>query len=278
MVSGQAWPVLTGVLMGAAATLIPPSGADRWRVVRSAHPRTAPTAGPTTHRASVDRSGGRRRRTAVPGQAELALVADQLAALARSGLPPNRVWPILADRAATGPTRAMADAVVSGHRRGESTAQAIRGSASGSGSRGSAGSERSDASRGPARAAGHTGWWRRHRPPDPAAARLAVAIDVSERSGAALAETLQRFADGVRADLRAEQERESALAGPRTTAMILSALPLAGLGLGGLIGSHPWQTLLLTAPGRVCLLAGSAAWLSGRAWSSALIRRATPRS
>jgi tight adherence protein B len=104
---------------------------------------------------------------------------------------------------------------------------------------------------------------------------LAVAVDVSERTGAALAETLQRFADGLRADLQAEQERESALAGPRATAMILAGLPLAGLGLGGLIGSHPWQTLLLTAPGRLCLLAGAGAWVTGRAWSAALIRRAS---
>jgi len=278
VVSGQVWPLLTGVLMGAAATLIPPSGAERWRVVCSAPPGVRRTAVLTAHRAPTDPAGGRRRRTTGPGQAELALLADQLAALARSGLPPSRVWPILADRAATGPSRAMAAAVVSGHRRGESTAQAIRSSTGGSLPRGSAGSERSDPPSDPARRAGHTGWWRRHRPPDPAAARLAVAIDVSERSGAALAETLQRFADGVRADLQAEQERESALAGSRATAMILSVLPLAGLGLGGLIGSHPWQTLLLTSPGRVCLLAGSAAWLSGRAWSSALIRRATPRS
>lgn len=288
--SGQTWSLLSGALAGGAAGLIPASRSDRLRAAGRIVGGVAGGTGRRPVRAALPARamparwdhpwwGRGRSGAAAPTPGELALLADQLAALVRAGLPPNRVWPILSERAAAGSTRAMAAAVAEGQLRGQGTAEAVRRVAGVSevagqpGPRRSAGSDRSGEFM-----TGASGWWRRRRSPEPAAARLAVAIDVSERTGAALAETLQRFADGLRADLHAEQERESAMAGPRTTATILSALPLAGLGLGGLIGSHPWHTLLLTGPGRVCLLAGGVAWLTGRAWSAALIRRATPQS
>jgi tight adherence protein B len=283
VVSSQTWSALAAILAGAPLALIPAPGIDRLPAACAALPAADPTPwrqpllrGRRSPRSGWDQS---HRGPVSPSPAELAVLADQLAALARAGLPTNRVWPILAERAATSSTRALAGAVAAGHVRGEGTARAIRRAI---GSAEPADSTAVEASPGSGRSAGaaggNAGRWRRGRRPDPAAARLAVAIDVSERTGAALAETLQRFADGLRADLEAEQERESAMAGPRTTAMILSVLPLAGLALGGLIGSHPWRTLFLTGPGRLCLLAGAAAWLGGRAWSAALIRRAAPRT
>jgi tight adherence protein B len=243
VVSHPGWPLLAGLLVAAAVALSPTTGADRLRAIR----RTA-RAGP--------RWGRRAQPAGVPGPAELALLAEQLAALARAGLPPNRVWPVLAGRAATTSTRALAAAVTAGHRRGESTGEAIR--------RQQRAAADSRVRRG------------RGRRPDPAVARLAVAIDVSERTGAGLADTLQRFAEGLRADLHAEQERAAALAGPRSTALILSWLPVAGLALGGLVGANPWRTLVATGPGRAALLAGAVTWLAGRGWSAALVRRAGP--
>ena len=262
MLSPSAWPVMAGLSVAAAALLTPGRAADRLRGLRAARP-----AGRSDRPGRWGRLGGPSRRDQVRGRwrrgrpdlalgtADLALLAEQLAALARAGLPPRRIWPVLAERAVSSSTRALAAAVTSGHRGGESTGEAIR-------------RWQLDRASPALRLT--------HRRPDPAVIRLAVAIDVSERTGAGLAETLQRFAEGLRADLHAEQERATALAGPRGTAQILSWLPLAGLMLGGLVGAHPWRTLLATGAGRACLLAGAVTWAAGRGWSAALVRTAGP--
>ena len=84
---------------------------------------------------------------------------------------------------------------------------------------------------------------------------------------------LDRFADLVRAEVAREQDRTVALAAPRATASLLSGLPLAAPVLGWLLGAHPWHTLLLTGPGRVCLLSGAGFWLAGRWWTARLVDR-----
>jgi tight adherence protein B len=194
--------------------------------------------------AALGRRGRRAESEGAAAPGQTAMLADQLAALVRAGLPPIRVWQSIAERSADPATRALAAEVVAGQRVGEATGTALHGAL--------ARAERQDA----------------------ALAQLAVAVDVTERTGAGLAETLTQFAATLRAEEQAAAERAEALAGPRATAWVLSLLPLAGLGLGAAVGARPWHALLLTEPGRVCLVAGAGLWTAGRWWSARLVRRA----
>ncbi|MDO4243827.1 MAG: hypothetical protein Q4C85_08750 [Actinomyces sp.] len=71
-----------------------------------------------------------------------------------------------------------------------------------------------------------------------AACRLTAAL------GAPLAGVLEEVAGGVAESGRAESSRRVALAGPCATARLLAALPLAGLGLGALVGARPHEVPL----------------------------------
>jgi tight adherence protein B len=191
----------------------------------------------------------------------VASLAERVAGLARAGLPASRVWQAIMDRSAQPPVRAVAEAVLAGQYRGEPVAAAMRNHV--------------------ARVAGEGDRWltRFGRPAEPVALlQLIVAVDVSERTGAALAVTLTRLAEALRQEEAAAQERESALAGPRATAAVLSLLPLAGLGLGGLLGGHPVYVLFCTLPGRGCLVIGAVLWCAGRTWTAVLVRRASAGS
>jgi len=211
-------------------------------------PHRLPAGGPRHRLLAAVGSGPARPDPPSPaGRAmplDVALLAEQLAALARAGLPPNRVWTVLAERSRAPGQQALARSVAETVARGTPASRALLAARS------------------------------REPAGDPELARLAVAVAVSERTGAPLAQTLDRFVDGLRADRQAELERDSALAGPRATTALLSFLPAAGLALGGLLGARPWEVLLATTPGRGCLLGGALFWAAGRAWSGALVRRA----
>lgn len=176
------------------------------------------------------------RRGERPG-VDPAELAEQVAALARAGLPAVRIWQALAE--AAGPAGPLCAAVATQVLAGGQAGPALR----------SAG--------GP-----------------PALAWLAVACDVADRAGAPQAEVLERFAVAVRADAAAAADRDTALAGPRATATVLSWLPLGGVLLGALLGADPVSTLFGTTAGRICLLIGGGFWLAGRRWTAALVRGA----
>lgn len=179
---------------------------------------------------------------------EVALLADQLTALARAGLPPERIWSAVVEHGPSPPIRTLARAVVTGRRRGLPAAAVLRSEASPPRTRTDGGGS--------------------------GLIQLALALEISERTGAGLSQTLGRLAEALRAQERAAEELQGALAGPRATAAVLTFLPLAGLGLGALLGGRPWHALLATAPGRLCLLAGGLLWLAGRLWTKYLIHRA----
>ena len=105
-------------------------------------------------------------------------------------------------------------------------------------------------------------------------AQLAACWEISERSGASLAQTLSGVAQSLESQLDAQAARESALAGPRVTVRTLSWLPVLALGLGVLMGTDPVTTLLTTAWGRVALAAGAALSIAGRFWTRTLLHRA----
>ena len=235
--------VLAAVAVFLAAVLVGPWPAGG----RSARVRLRAALSPRAGSGSSRRPGwplpsGRFRRPPEGlDAATVALLAGRVAGLSRAGLPLSRVWRVLAehDRVAAALCARVAQAMAMG----ATTAEGLRLAAPG---------------RGP------IGW-------------LALACSVAERAGAPVAEVLDGVAAVIRADEDAVRQRDSALAGPRATAMLLSWLPLAGIGLGLMTGVDAIGVLIGTAAGRGCLVAGLALWAGGGVWMRRLLRRATTR-
>lgn len=102
------------------------------------------------------------------------------------------------------------------------------------------------------------------------AADLAVSWKVCEVTGCALAAPVERLLVAHRAQEDVRRAVAGQLAGPRATAHLLSALPLAAIGMGVALGAEPVDFLTGTGPGLVCLAAGSALLLLGVRWARAI--------
>lgn len=107
-------------------------------------------------------------------------------------------------------------------------------------------------------------------------ASLGAALTVCERTGAPTAAVLRSLAEALRDLHDAASSRRTAFAGPRSTARILLVLPLAGLGLGMLLGGDPLRLLATTAAGRVLLVLGVLLTAAGWWWMRRLLQRADP--
>ncbi|MBG6179503.1 type II secretion system F family protein [Arthrobacter sp. CAN_A1] len=103
---------------------------------------------------------------------------------------------------------------------------------------------------------------------------LAMCLDISERSGAPLAEVLGKYAAQLDQSLDAAAARATALAGPAATARLLGWLPLCGLGLGYLTGAQPLAVLFGSGPGLALFGVGVSLMLLGRLWSGQLVAAA----
>lgn len=99
------------------------------------------------------------------------------------------------------------------------------------------------------------------------ATRLAMTV------GAPLAPSLKAVCDALSASAEAEAERTAALAGPRTTARVLQCLPLAGFGLGWLLGANPLATATDGRWGTACVVVGLIAMAAGRLWINRLVQK-----
>ena len=112
---------------------------------------------------------------------------------------------------------------------------------------------------------------RRAAPRDRVVLAVAAAWSLAEDVGAPLADVLDQLAVGLRSDADVDGEIAAALAGPRATARLLAALPVAGIAIGELIGAHPVQVLVATSLGRVCSVAGVGLGVLGHLWSRQLV-------
>ena len=98
---------------------------------------------------------------------------------------------------------------------------------------------------------------------------------MAEQTGAPLAPVLEQVARGLRDQLAGDRAVAVALAGSRSTARLLAALPLIGLAMGAGLGVSPVGFLLDTPVGRVCLVLGLGLEVAGLAWTDALASAAT---
>jgi tight adherence protein B len=98
-------------------------------------------------------------------------------------------------------------------------------------------------------------------------------------AGLPLADLLDAAGSTARAGVSLQGMARAELAGARSTAMVLAALPLAGLAMGQALGARPAAVLFGTRWGAGCLLAAFALTVAGLLWTRAItagLRRALP--
>ncbi|TCK27102.1 tight adherence protein B [Pseudonocardia endophytica] len=106
--------------------------------------------------------------------------------------------------------------------------------------------------------------------------RVAAAWELADRYGAPLADLLSGVLDDVRWRLGHASRVRAQLAGPRSTATVLTALPLLGVGLGQMMGTDPLAVLRDGLLGQGLLLLGCGLTAAGMAWSDRILRSAVP--
>ncbi|MFJ2816111.1 type II secretion system F family protein [Streptomyces sp. NPDC091279] len=103
---------------------------------------------------------------------------------------------------------------------------------------------------------------------------LAACWRVAVDQGAGLAAGLDRLEGALRAERDQRADLRAQLAGARSTALMLAALPVLGLLLGTALNADPLHVLLHTAAGLGCLITGGALEAAGMCWATWIVRRA----
>jgi tight adherence protein B len=103
---------------------------------------------------------------------------------------------------------------------------------------------------------------------------LALAWQVSNRSGAPMSAVLEQVADGLAADQSLRAVVAGELSAPRATGKVMAVLPGCGVGLGYLLGGEPVGWLLAGPLGWGCLLGGVVLGCLGVLWIEVLADRA----
>jgi len=111
---------------------------------------------------------------------------------------------------------------------------------------------------------------------DPAWQDVAAVLRIAERTGAPSAVTLRALAAALRRSATADRAVRVALAGPRTSARVVLALPLFGLALATTWGAGAVGVLVGTPVGWACCVAAAVLVAVGRTWTRRLVRAATP--
>ncbi|MET8689560.1 type II secretion system F family protein [Streptomyces sp. NPDC004732] len=106
---------------------------------------------------------------------------------------------------------------------------------------------------------------------------LAACWRVAVDRGAGLAAGLERLEGALRSERDQRADLRAQLAGARSTAVMLAALPLLGLLMGGALGADPLRVLLHTGPGLTCLAAGGVLEGVGAWWALRIMRGAEER-
>lgn len=107
---------------------------------------------------------------------------------------------------------------------------------------------------------------------------LAACWRVGAETGIGFATVLDRLATTLRADLAHRAEVTAQLAGARSSARLLAALPVVGLALATGLGTNPLTFLFTTPYGLICLTIGLALDALGLLWTHHLATEAENRS
>lgn len=108
-------------------------------------------------------------------------------------------------------------------------------------------------------------------------AALMAGLDLSARTGAAMAEVVGAVQADLATRIRQRDEMRAAASGNRATVALLAGLPVLGVLMGSGIGAAPLHVLLGTRLGQILLCVGLGLELAGLAWSRRLTERAIPR-
>ena len=100
---------------------------------------------------------------------------------------------------------------------------------------------------------------------------VAAAWRLSERTGAPLAEAVQRAVVSVRESRERMRRVNVAVAGPRATVVVLTALPLTGPVFGLACGVPPTELYLSNTIGAASAVAGVVLIWAGRLWCRRLV-------
>ena len=103
---------------------------------------------------------------------------------------------------------------------------------------------------------------------------LAACWQVAVDSGSGLADAVDRVAAALRADRDQREDLRAQLAGVRSTAALLTALPLFAMVLGSAMGADPARVLLHTRAGLGCLIFGALLEGAGASWTARIVRGA----
>lgn len=103
---------------------------------------------------------------------------------------------------------------------------------------------------------------------------LAASWSVAEEAGAPLGRCLADIAASLTALGTVERDVAAALAGPRATTRLVTALPVVSLLLGWLLGLDSIRVLFGTPAGGACLATGIALLAAAQWWSARLLRKA----
>jgi tight adherence protein B len=106
---------------------------------------------------------------------------------------------------------------------------------------------------------------------------VAAAWRLAERTGAPVADLVDRIEADARAADRARASTAAQAAGARATALLLAGLPAGGIALGYAIGADPLQVLLHTPLGAACVAGALLLQLGGLAWADRLAGSGSPR-
>ncbi|MEV0677298.1 type II secretion system F family protein [Actinosynnema sp. NPDC050436] len=108
---------------------------------------------------------------------------------------------------------------------------------------------------------------------DPDARPLARAWRLSSEHGVPLADVLEEVRRDLRRRIGFAHRFRARMAGPRSSAAVLAALPVFGVLLGEATGSGPVAVLTSTIAGQVLLVSGAVLICAGLAWSAHLTRQ-----
>jgi tight adherence protein B len=113
--------------------------------------------------------------------------------------------------------------------------------------------------------------WAEERPL-PAVAAVAAALEVAIGAGGPAGPALEGLGTGLRDRHDAAGEVAALAAQARLSAIVVGAAPLVSLGLSLLVDPRVAPTLAGTAPGRACLLAGTALEGLAAVWMRHIVR------